>query len=126
MRVVFQMQGFIFTWWWGGGGASILIRGGFEKNHRMGGGGTLPCPPHPQQWETLFTRVRCAMMSSKSLYDIHTALCHPVATQLIKSRNLPYSIKNVKQVCKECCVCQEIKPIYCQPNKIHLMVTNCN
>ena len=56
------------------------------------------------------------MISSKSLYDIHAVLCHPgVVTCLnhfIKSRNLPYSIENVKQVCKECCVCQEIKPKY--------------
>ena len=71
-----------------------------------------------------FTIVRYAMINSKSLYDIHAALCHPGVTRLshfIKSRNLLYSTENVKQVCKECRVCQEIKPKYYQPKKVHLI-----
>ena len=69
-----------------------------------------------------FTRVRCAAVSSESLYNIHSALYHPELTRLhqfVRSRNLPYSIDNVKQVCKDCSICQEIKPNYYRPGKAH-------
>ncbi|XP_047139500.1 uncharacterized protein LOC124815196 [Hydra vulgaris] len=49
-----------------------------------------------------FTRVRCAAISSESLYDLHTALCHLGVIRLhhfIRSRNLPYLAEDVKQIC---------------------------
>ena len=71
-----------------------------------------------------FTRIRCAAISSESLYDLHAALCHPGVTRLhhfIRSRNLPYSVEDVKQICKECRICKEIKPKYYRPNDVHLI-----
>ena len=71
-----------------------------------------------------FTRVKCAIISSNFLHDIHTALCHPGVTRLnhfIKTKNLPYSLDNIKQVCKECKICQEVKPRYYSPNKVKLV-----
>ena len=71
-----------------------------------------------------FTRVRCAAISSESLHSLHAALCHPGVTRLhnfIRSKNLPYSVDNVKQVCRDCRICQEIKPKYYQPIKSHLI-----
>ena len=71
-----------------------------------------------------FTRAKCASLSSNSLHDIHTALCQPGVTRLnhfIKTKNLPYSLDNIKQVCKECKICQEVKPRYYNPNKVKLV-----
>ena len=71
-----------------------------------------------------FTRAECAIISSNSLHDIHTALCHPRVTRLnhfIKTKNLPYSLDNIKQVYKECKICQEVKPRYYNPNKVKLV-----
>ena len=71
-----------------------------------------------------FIRVRCAAISSESLYNIHSALCHPGVTRLyhfVRLRNLQYSIDNVKQVCKDCSICQEIKPNYYRPERAHLI-----
>ena len=65
-----------------------------------------------------FTRVKCASISSNSLHDIHTALCYPGITRLnhfIKTKNLPYSLDNIKHVWKECKICQEVKPRYYIP-----------
>ena len=71
-----------------------------------------------------FTRVKCASISSDSLHDIHTALCYPGITRLnhfIKSKNLPYSLDNIKHVWKEHKTCQEVKPRYYNPNKLKLV-----
>ena len=71
-----------------------------------------------------FTRVRWAAINSESLYSLHAALCHPGVTRLhnfIRSKNLPYSVDNVKQVCRDYRICQEIKPKYYQPIKSHLI-----
>ena len=71
-----------------------------------------------------FTRVRCAAISSESLYDLHAALCHAGITRLlhfIRSKNLPYSVDNIKQICRDCRICQEVKPKYYQPPKSNLI-----
>ncbi|CAI9729600.1 Hypothetical predicted protein [Octopus vulgaris] len=50
-----------------------------------------------------FTRVRCSAISSHSLYELHAALCRPGVVCLhhfIRSRNLPYSLENMKQICR--------------------------
>ena len=51
--------------------------------------------------------------SQSQLAEIHTALCHPGITRLlhfVKSRNLPYSVEDVKKVIENCKVCMELKP----------------
>ena len=71
-----------------------------------------------------FTRVRCATISSKLLYSIHSALCHPGVTRLhhfIRSRNFPYSIKNVRKICNECSICQQLKSQYYCPDNVQLI-----
>ena len=50
------------------------------------------------------TRVICDSISLNSLHDIHTLLYHSGVTRLnhfIKTKNLPYSLDNIKQVCME-------------------------
>ena len=57
----------------------------------------------------LFTRVQCASISN-NLEDIHAQLCHPGAIRLlyfVKTKNLPYSMDEVKKVCSNCRICAE-------------------
>lgn len=39
----------------------------------------------------------------------------------VRSRNLPYSFENVKQICRNCSIYQEEKPPYYRPNSINLI-----
>lgn len=59
-----------------------------------------------------FSRI-CNSMSSKSLLDIHQSLCHPGVTKMlhwVKTRNLPYSVEEVRRMTSACPVCAEVKP----------------
>ena len=52
-----------------------------------------------------FTCVNFATISSENLYSLHPALCHPSITRLhhsIHSRNLAYSLENIRHVCNNC------------------------
>ena len=71
-----------------------------------------------------FTRVRCATISSKLLCSIHSALCHPGVPRLhhfIRSRNFPFSIENVRKICKEYSICQQVKLQYYRPDNVQLI-----
>ena len=63
-----------------------------------------------------FSRICSSLTSAstnKNLYYIHETLGHPRITRLwhfIKSKNLPYSLSEVKQTCQNCNTCAEIKP----------------
>lgn len=53
-----------------------------------------------------------------SLEDIHASLCHPGVTRLhhfIRSKNLTYSLDDVKRICSQCSICSQIKPRYFRP-----------
>ena len=57
-------------------------------------------------------------MNTDSLVNIHQALCHPGVTRLndfVKSRNLPYSVEDVRGVTKACRICCECKPRFYKP-----------
>ena len=66
------------------------------------------------------SRVNCAATSSdSSLHKLHSDLAHPGIVRLyhfVKSRNLPFSLDDVKAVCNRCKVCAEIKPLFHRPN----------
>ena len=56
-----------------------------------------------------FTRAYCAT----SLEDIHAQLCHPGVTRLlhfVKTKNLPFSTQDVRNVCSNYRICAELKP----------------
>lgn len=64
------------------------------------------------------TRV-CAHMDLNNLKTIHENLCHPGITRMnhwTRSKNLPYSINDIRQMTANCRVCAEIKPRYAQIN----------
>ena len=59
-------------------------------------------------------------MSTKldKLCELHKGLCHPGISRLahfVRSRNLPYSVEDVKTVVSQCRVCCEIKPNFYKP-----------
>ena len=56
-----------------------------------------------------------AITSNKSLLEIHDSLCHPGITRMyhyVKSKNLPYSLEDIKQMTARCTTCCEIKPSF--------------
>lgn len=73
-----------------------------------------------------FSRSYCGAMchDQQSLSALHKALCHPGVTRLyhfVKSKNMPYSVEDVRQVIRSCRVCAECKPNFHQPEKTHLI-----
>ena len=70
-----------------------------------------------------FTRMFCAAVNANKLQDLHNSLCHPDITRMmhfIRSRNLPYSLDDIKRMTSTCNVCLELKPQFCQ-SKGHLI-----
>ena len=60
-----------------------------------------------------FSRIQCSAISSNTLKELHNLLCHPGITRMlhfVKTRNLPFSIDDIKKVTSECQVCSELKP----------------
>jgi len=71
-----------------------------------------------------FSRVYCAMITTDSLTRLHQSLCHPGITRMnafVKSRNLPFSVDNVREVTKACQICSECKPRFHKPQSAHLI-----
>ena len=71
-----------------------------------------------------FSRVYCSAVSSDTLIDLHNSLCHPGVTRLhafVRSRNLPYSVDDVKRVCGSCPISQVCKPQFFKPPTSHLI-----
>ena len=71
------------------------------------------------------SRSSCASTGERtSLYNIHNALCHPGVTRMyhfVKTKNLPYSVEDVRQIIKSCQVCAECKPRFHKPEQSHLI-----
>ena len=61
---------------------------------------------------------RCANINSIDLISLHRHLCHPGITRMmhfIRSKNLVYSLEDVKKMTSQCSVCAEVKPQYYKP-----------
>ena len=67
----------------------------------------------------------CASSPSVDLRTLHQELCHPGVTRLlhfVKSRNLPFSVEEIRSVVRSCPVCLECKPnFYRPPQPAHLI-----
>ena len=75
-------------------------------------------PPDP------LSRATCAAATDESLYKLHESLCHPGVTGLnhfVRTKNLPYSLDEIKQITSQCPVCCEYKPWYHHPEKVPLI-----
>ena len=71
------------------------------------------------------SRAFCATLTpSSDLAGIHNSLCHPGVTRMfhfVKTRNLPYSMEEVRQMTKACRTCAEHKPQFHSPAQAHLI-----
>ena len=70
------------------------------------------------------SRPFCGAISDATLYEVHDSLGHPGITRtmhFIRSRNLPYSVEDVKRVIGRCKVCLEVKPKFYKPVNQHLI-----
>jgi transposase InsO family protein len=65
----------------------------------------------------MLSRVCGAIYSPNKLFELHQALCHPGISRMvhwIRSRNLPYSVDEIKKMTSQCTVCAQIKPRFCK------------
>ena len=70
------------------------------------------------------SRVKSMSLTPNKLYELHESLCHPgVArmTHFVKSRNLPFSVDDVKRMTQACKQCRECKLPYYSPEPSHLI-----
>ena len=59
----------------------------------------------------------CGNISADHLRNLHNALCHPGVTRMnhfARSKNLPYSISEIRQMTSDCEVCLKLKPNFAQ------------
>ena len=59
------------------------------------------------------SRAHCAAASSPALEELHESLVHPGVTRMlhfVRSKNLPYSVDDVRRVTSNCPVCSRCKP----------------
>ena len=73
-----------------------------------------------------FSRSYCSSTgtSHRPLLDLHVSLCHPGVTRMyhfVKSKNLPYSVEDVRRMTSSCKVCAECKPRFYRPENSHLI-----
>ena len=60
-----------------------------------------------------FSRAYCSAISTDTLFEFHRRLCHPGITRMmhfVRSKNLPFSVEDVKKVTTSCPACAECKP----------------
>ena len=60
----------------------------------------------------------CMLTTRPSIRQIHEEMCHPGIVRLnhfVKTRNLPFSLADVKKVVSECSICARIKPRFVSP-----------
>ena len=56
--------------------------------------------------------------------DIHAGLCHPGITRtyhFVRSKNLPFSLDDVRKLVNKCKICAEIKPKFRKPPELRLI-----
>ena len=56
--------------------------------------------------------------------ELHQSLCHPGVTHMthfVKSRNLPFSIEEIRRIMESCKTRREFKPQYYHPGSSHLI-----
>ena len=82
--------------------------------------GELNIPPD------VFSRAYCGSIMNElfSLRQLHEALSHPGVVRLnhfVKTKNLPYSVDDVKKIVSTCKVCAECKPSFYRPENVKLI-----
>ena len=73
-----------------------------------------------------FSRNTCAGTVNNQLYDLHDSLCHPGVTRLnhfIKTKNLAYSLDEIRENNKNCQICARNKPRFIVQNNTLIKAT---
>lgn len=68
--------------------------------------------------DTLSRNFTCSISPSIDLKKLHESLCHPGCTRLyhlVRARNLPFSLEDVKHTVAHCKICAETKPRFFKP-----------
>ena len=66
----------------------------------------------------------CSAISENKLSSLHASLCHPGITRMfhfVKSKNLPYTLEEVRKITRDCSICAETKPRFVKPPKSNLI-----
>ena len=74
--------------------------------------------------DTLSRSSICSAADTNKLEELHSALCHPGITRMthfVRSRNLPFSVEDVRRVTSSCPICAECKPQYARPPQTPLI-----
>lgn len=59
------------------------------------------------------SRVCASATSESQLYKLHCSLCHPGVTRMthwVRSKNLPFSVEEIRKITASCSICAQIKP----------------
>ena len=68
--------------------------------------------------------VASTQSNRKTLAQIHNDLVHPGVVRLqhfVRTKNLPFSLEEIKEVCRRCQTCAEIKPQFFRPSNAPLI-----
>ena len=66
----------------------------------------------------------CMLTTRPSLRQIHEDMCHPGIVRLnhlVRTKNLPFSLADVKRVVSECSICARVKPRFVSPQNTPLI-----
>ena len=69
-------------------------------------------------------RAFCGAVTLNRLRDLHVALCHPGVTRMahyVRTKNLPYSLADIREMTANCKECLEIKPQFVHSDGAHLI-----
>ena len=67
---------------------------------------------------------KCAATANDSLCKLHDSLCHPDVARLwhfVRSKNLQFSLDEIKKMTNSCPTCCECKPKFHRPEEAHLI-----
>ena len=70
------------------------------------------------------SRAFCGAVTLYRLRDLHVALCHPGVTRMahyVCTKNLPYSLADIREMTANCKECLEIKPQFVHSDGTHLI-----
>ena len=77
--------------------------------------------PGPENFAAdALSRSTCGAVPADGLKSIHDALSHPGVTRMInfvRSKNLPYSVEEIKKMTAGCPICAEMKPRFYRPKQ---------
>ena len=66
----------------------------------------------------VLSRMYCAQISLNQLYEVYSNLCHPGVTRMyhyVRTKNLPYSLDELRKMTASCKICAEVKPRFYKP-----------